>query len=178
MQIKRTEFTTYDIQKALNLPRERFRDWINRGFVAPSVAAEGSGTKAIFTIQDVYGVALFRDLIEHGYSRDVASDYVKAFMKQLKKEKDNPDYEKTAYILYRVFVREGKEVDEALLLRPGAWKIDLESGNIDWALTNPKFKKIFDSIDPPPIKNKDWHVLHVVNFEALRKEVDAALARL
>ena len=76
MSTLRDEFTTFDIIKALGIPRERLQDWINRGFVKPSVPAEGKGTKAIFTRGDVYAVALFKSLLKIGFKRDEASKFI------------------------------------------------------------------------------------------------------
>ena len=58
----RDKFSTLDIVKALSIPRERLRDWMNNGFVVPTTRSEGQGTKAIFTRDDIYLVALFVDL--------------------------------------------------------------------------------------------------------------------
>lgn len=61
----KTEFTTFDIINSLGIPRGRLREWINEGFVVPSVQkAEGVGTKAIFDMVDIVGLVLFKHLIE------------------------------------------------------------------------------------------------------------------
>jgi len=75
----RDEFSTLDIVKALDIPRERLRDWMNKGFVKPTTPAEGQGTKAIFTRGDVYCVALFQRLLEVGFKREDASRQVIIF---------------------------------------------------------------------------------------------------
>jgi len=69
----RNEYSTLDIVKALDIPRERLRDWMNKGFVKPTKPAEGQGTKAIFTRYDVYNVELFRKLIAFGLNRKDAA---------------------------------------------------------------------------------------------------------
>jgi len=74
----RDKFSTLDIVKALEIPRERLREWMNRGFIKPSEPARGQGTKAVFTRIDVYGVALFRHLLTKGFKREIASEYVQA----------------------------------------------------------------------------------------------------
>lgn len=71
------EFTTFDIIKRLNIPRERLREWMKRGFIEPTVLASGVGTKAIFTLQDVYKILLFKHLIEIGFMRETAADFIK-----------------------------------------------------------------------------------------------------
>ena len=71
------EFSTFDIIKKLNIPRERLREWMKRGFIEPTIGSSGVGTKAIFTIQDVYKVLLFKHLIEIGFMREIAADFIK-----------------------------------------------------------------------------------------------------
>ena len=73
----RNDFSTLDIVKALSIPRERLRDWMNNGFVVPTIKSEGQGTKAIFTRNDIYLVALFVDLLKKGFKRYRASDLIK-----------------------------------------------------------------------------------------------------
>ena len=41
-------YSTIDISKALNIPRERLRDWMVRGFIKPSLPSTSKGTIAIF----------------------------------------------------------------------------------------------------------------------------------
>jgi hypothetical protein len=172
----RTEFSTLDIGRALVIPRERLRDWMSRGYVAPSVPAAGQGTKAIFTRDDAYNIELFRNMIDHGFSREVAGKFLKDFTDRLKKEKDGSIYPENIYIVFRSPGREGKEISDVSLLGPGAWKFDIESGYIDWKLSNPKFniKTRKQALNLPPI----WRNIHIVNFGTLRKEVDAALVKL
>lgn len=67
-------FTTFDIIDKFELNRERLRDWINRGFVKPSVQVScGPGTKNLFSRFDLYGIKLFIHLLTRGFSRDYAS---------------------------------------------------------------------------------------------------------
>ena len=75
--MKNSKFTTFDIIKTINIPRERLQDWINREFIKPTTPAKGQGTKALFTINDVYQIELFRQLIEFGFKREFANKYIK-----------------------------------------------------------------------------------------------------
>jgi hypothetical protein len=45
----RDDFSTFDINKALEIPRERLRDWMVRGLDEPSVQAQGAGTGRYLT---------------------------------------------------------------------------------------------------------------------------------
>ena len=61
----KSEFTTFDIIKALNIKRGRLRQWQNLGFVKPSIKKpEGQGTKALFSYEDVLFIAFFREFWE------------------------------------------------------------------------------------------------------------------
>lgn len=75
--ILKQEFTTFDIIKRLQIPRERLREWMKRGFIEPTTSASGVGTKAVFTLQDVYKILLFKHLIEIGFMREVAADFIR-----------------------------------------------------------------------------------------------------
>ncbi len=81
----RNQFSTLDIVKALSIPRERLRDWMNNGFVAPTTSSEGQGTKAVFGRDDIYLVALFVDLLKKGFKRNKASDLIGKTSEILKK---------------------------------------------------------------------------------------------
>ena len=59
--MQRDDFSTLDIVKARNIPRERLREWMTRGFIQPSQPAAGPGTRASFTRKDVYAVEFFRN---------------------------------------------------------------------------------------------------------------------
>jgi DNA-binding transcriptional MerR regulator len=71
------EFSTFDIMKILSIPRERLRDWMNRGFIVPTKKAQGYGTKAVFSQEDVYKVGLFKKLLEMGFKRKKAAVIIK-----------------------------------------------------------------------------------------------------
>jgi hypothetical protein len=41
----RDGFSTLDIVKTLEIPRERLRSWMKEGFILPTAPAKGQGTK-------------------------------------------------------------------------------------------------------------------------------------
>lgn len=67
------EFTSFEVMKVLNISRERLREWVNRGFISPTISAEGQGTKAVFTLHDLYKIAIFRHLVDSGFHRQAAA---------------------------------------------------------------------------------------------------------
>ena len=94
--IEKREFSTFDVVKILSIRRERLREWMIKGFVVPTKKAEGVGTKAIFTLLDIYKVAVFFEFINHGINREQASNYVYN-VSGLKNYKES---ELTNYFLY------------------------------------------------------------------------------
>ncbi len=60
------EFTASDIQKALGIPRERLRAWLIQGFLQTSRKSRGQGKTRLFTLSDVYAIALFERLLAMG----------------------------------------------------------------------------------------------------------------
>jgi len=85
-------YTTFALVKALSIPRHTLQSWLDLGFITPSIKkAEGIGTKALFTLDDIYVVALFRELLGVGVDRKLASDLIKltfpdGFSAAIKKE--------------------------------------------------------------------------------------------
>jgi len=76
------KYRTLGICKALGIERERFRDWVKSrpGFIKPTLPAMGQGTKAGFTLGDVYAIALFKKMTETGFKRELSADIVSNFM--------------------------------------------------------------------------------------------------
>lgn len=163
------EFSTLEVVKALKIDRERLRDWMTRSFIVPSVSADGKGTKAIFTVHDIYGIELFRFLLNAGLSRSSAASYVNFFMK-----KDKAGRTKTAYIKFMVDT-EGK-VSLAQTLPEGDWKHDYKTGLTTEGSEDAKTR----SHEPENefIANQKWGIVQIIYFEQLRQKVDLALSRL
>lgn len=79
-------YTQKDITKILGLKRTAVQQWLDRGFVAPSVeSASGHGTRNLWSRGDIIDLAVFQTLLEHGFSREEASAFIK------EKEVVNPD---------------------------------------------------------------------------------------
>jgi hypothetical protein len=77
----RNGYSTVDIIKALEIPRERLRSWMKEGFVQPTVPAKGQGTKAVFSHHDIYSIALFKNLLAAGFRRHIAAFQIQEFAK-------------------------------------------------------------------------------------------------
>jgi DNA-binding transcriptional MerR regulator len=71
------EYTTFDIVKNLGIKQERLREWIDRGFIEPSLQkASGRGTKNLFSRHDLYRLGLFIYLLNVSLSRERAAELV------------------------------------------------------------------------------------------------------
>ena len=152
-------YSTLDIVKALNIPRERLRDWMTRGFIKPSLPSTGKGTIAIFTKADVFGVALFGKLLEKGFKREMAAEYIEMVVGQKL-------YGSLNFILFKSVIRDDKRViDVEYQIGKGPLKVEIDKkGNA---------KVISGSFEDPI--DEEWEDIHILNVEKLRNEVDAAL---
>ena len=178
----RNDFSTLDIVKALSIPRERLRDWMNNGFVVPTIKSEGQGTKAIFTRNDIYLVALFVDLLKKGFKRYRASDLIKKASGAFKR---NGSKSPAFIIIY--FMKNQKDTILAELIYDPVtrWdKIDLRwGGRISSAVTKEDEKMTLHSNDiltkddrQMLTSTREWENIHVVNFKNLKQKVDLDLS--
>ena len=152
-------YSTLDIVKALNIPRERLRDWMIRGFIKPSLPSTGKGTIAVFTKADVFGVALFGKLLEKGFKREMAAEYIEMVLSQ-------NIYKALNFILFKSLIRDGKRVVEIEgQMGKSSLKVEIdEKGNA----------KVISGPFENPIA-EEWEDIHILNVGNLFKEVDAAL---
>lgn len=169
--MERDEFSTLDIVKALgDLGRERLRDWMDQGFVRPGVPASGRGTKAVFSRAEVYGVALFKLLVERGINRKIAKEGAKIFVEHglatsiahLCYTSNMEGTERKIYPYYFV----GRS--------PLYIEIGVGNGPSDQAC------KLTQRLKEPkePLIIDDWDDVHIVNIQKLQDKVDAALSAL
>ena len=71
-------YTTFYITKIFNIKRDRLQQWIDRKLIVPSVnEARGQGTKNIFSLEDLYVIQLFIDLLNEGFTRKGAAKIIK-----------------------------------------------------------------------------------------------------
>lgn len=165
----RNQFSTLDIGRALGLERERLREWMVRGFLKPTVSAEGQGTKAVFSRTDAYGVALFLRLLEIGFRREQAGEFVREFMAREKNES-----KRTQYLIFR----STKNGTLLINLAPGEYKINLETGFPEWPVGgSEKAKEAMSRLVQRvrPGWTDEWEEIHTINLNSLYMRVDAAL---
>ncbi|MBI9083308.1 MAG: hypothetical protein JEZ11_06880 [Desulfobacterales bacterium] len=155
-------YSTIDICNALELPRERLRDWMVRGFVKPSLPSTSKGTIAIFIRPDVMTVALFKVLIDRGFRREAAAEYA-----NLLRDVSPQDIDRNKLLILTSTVINGKfETETHLTIGKGSFDLKIDSDG---------------KIEIPPSKkgsNQDWNDIHIINLRNLYKDVDLALSNL
>lgn len=155
------EFSTLDIVRILGIPRERLREWLNHGFIRPSIQeAKGQGTKALFSRNDLYLIAMFRDLVETGLSRLSAAACAHQIERQ---ESSTADYAVFRYRRYR-----NREFINARTGESDKKKKDALIVDVRFAMNKLELQKAFDP-------KGSWDHVLVVNLKKVKKEIDTLI---
>ncbi|WP_435549734.1 hypothetical protein [Desulfobacterium sp. N47] len=153
-------FSTIDVSKALNIPRERLRDWMVRDFIKSSLPSTSKGTIAIFTRDDVKLVMLFLKLLESGFKRDIASKHIEMLY-------NSKAIKAVSYIIIRHTIKDNEPEIEIASIVMGD-KLSLQINSKEEIYCN-KF---------PLIKNGEWEGIYIINMINLDRELVKALSRL
>ena len=71
------EFLAADITQITGIKRTRLQQWLERGFVVPSIqVASGPGTRNIYSRVDLYNIATFKKITESGLPRKVVAEFI------------------------------------------------------------------------------------------------------
>ncbi len=184
-----TYYSTYNIIKALDIPRERLRSWMKDEFIVPSIKADGQGTKALFNIWDVYGVAIFQDLLNTGLTRKFAGDFVGGFIDETQKD---PEI-RPAFLIVWQNSSNGEIVDSIVISNQKNDKaehiemgVDLSTGKVVYRQSKKYRKWLLDrgvqrdeisyNFSSIPKELGLWTHIHIIDITAIRKRVDARLA--
>ena len=160
------KYRTLGICKALGIERERFRDWVKArpGFIRPTLPARGQGTKAGFTLGDVYAIALFKRMTETGFKRELAAEIVAKFMGVAS---GNP-MEFIQYLLCIVKTNpENGEQDTTIFMTMRGDGRDTLDININ--------SKTIEFDGQTSSNGSDWEGVFMFNIIQLRQSVDSAL---
>ena len=131
------------------MKRERLREWMNHGFITPTMPAEGIGTKAAFTLLDVYRVGVFKKFVDAGVNRSIVALWVNA-------NDSFYDLQRAGKVVYMIlFERGSNEWKWVLLEEPGPWTIDQVISQDD-----------------------EWGLGIVVNFRKLRTQINGEIEKL
>lgn len=158
-----SEFSTGDVVKILEIPRERFREWIVKKFIKPSIQApDGYKSRAIFSLVDVYGAGIFKHLLSKGLNRERSALYVKGFVKYGELKEAN-------YILFRMCEN---QIDISAF-GEGVWYIDLKTGN----LKNENADMV-NKYHTKKLPQKPWESIFIINFQLIKNKIDDAVLKL
>jgi hypothetical protein len=101
---KDESFTTWDIQKKLEIKRDRLKEWLALGYIKPSIQqSEGVGTKNLFSRSDLYLIGLLDALIHFQVPRVTAAVAITG-VKGL--EKVNPEILKDLYYINLIGIQD------------------------------------------------------------------------
>jgi hypothetical protein len=141
------QFTTFQIAKALNLKYGRLREWLDGGYIKPSIyKAQRQGEKTLFTHADAYAIGLFDYLLRRGFSRNDAAIRIQAL------EMDDSLLSAT-YVAF--YWQEGA----------GAYSVFIFEEKISLSL----FGRTVDG------KRGSFDDVLIVNFRKIREEIEQAL---
>lgn len=176
-------YSSFEIMRALHIEKEKLRDWIERGFIRATTPSPGRGKPAAFTVKDIYGLALFMELINYGFSRERASHLADTYRYSIEVDINEPDDDG---ILEELIVLDDQYAADFILFHR---KTDFDGNPIITArtITNDKVKISLRSGWPEYIKPeverqtgfaKDWDSLLIINYGKIRNRVDEALRKL
>ena len=132
--MKKTEFTTFEVMKILNITRSRLREWLDIDMIKASIQeSTGKGVSNLFSIWDLYGLHILNK-----YKGNFLSTLggVQVFLKwqEITRRKSLEDKKNIDYF---VFTRTEKE------MFPGASYCDDKM----FLLSKEEFEKIKDTME-------------------------------
>jgi hypothetical protein len=78
--MKLERYEQRDITRILGIKRPALQQWIERGFVSPSIEKAGAlGRRNVWNKPDMFRLGEFQELIKRGFSRGEASQFLKKF---------------------------------------------------------------------------------------------------
>ena len=170
-------YSTIDIERSLEISRERLREWTAKGFIKPSIPSPGQGMRAEFSREDLLKVCLFDELLRIGFKRDMAGQIISKYTL----EKDPNEGEHLSHVapdFVMIYFQDGN-VSAMPLDSLGQMKIviDCASGGVKiespftkepipfWTEANGKLESSVEM---------QFDHLHVVNLAGIRARVNRA----
>jgi len=73
------EFLLSDVMEIIGIKKTSLENWIGFGYVGPSIQkATGTGSRNIFSLEDLCEIGLFKRLVDRGFSREEAAKFANA----------------------------------------------------------------------------------------------------
>lgn len=71
-------YTLKDITRVLGVKRTALQQWVDRGYISPSIqTAGGQGNKNLWSKKDLFSLAVFQELLKHGFTREEAAVFLR-----------------------------------------------------------------------------------------------------
>jgi len=142
------EFKTTEVRKIFSLKRNNFQDWMERGFIKPSIKkSTRKGEDNIFSKDDLYRIYLFIFLMLMGLDRSTAAEYAAVSFQSVGEEAGN----------YKFF------------------KIDCKFIQIEHQIVTRHWSLLHSYSETE--QKRDFEAFIVVNLVMIKKKVDELLGR-
>ena len=165
------KYSTLYVAKVLKIDRERLRAWLLKEYFEPTLPSLGKGTRVGFSRSDIYGIALFKLLVEIGIKREVVSDLVGKLIGSVEYGAGPDDvgiFGKSTYFMYGRVMRNGQEEYFSRLHVDGSgegiMRMDLYPDRL-------QMERL------PADMVGYWSYINIVNLAQIRHEVDEAMAK-
>ena len=176
----KTFYSSFDVCKVLSdekrtFPKETLKDWQDRKFIAPTVSAQGKGTKALYSKVDVQAIGLFKYMVEDlSFSRETASRFMNGWKvlteSWLTRSQGKPDEKLLADLISNeliFLVCTDKKGNEQLLYAPFSFHGE-DSHRFDSIMR--KVREV--------IEGRNWGSVVIVNFRKITDRIEARLKLL
>ncbi len=170
----KTTFDLKEILEALKIPRDRFNDWLSRGYIKPSIRTQrGNRVIKSYTIEDIYTIVFFQHLTETmNMQREFAKILTDKFRSTIKAQLEYNRLLKHEFIAIRCENKHGENKIESYM---GSKNHFLEMS------TSICYNRSEDGeihpFPPPPypwVAEDNWTWVHVINLIQLKEKVDSA----
>ena len=64
----------HEVARILDVNKDRLRGWLNEGFITPSYKSSGTGIANLYSVDSLYKLLAFKDLVDSGISRAIAAE--------------------------------------------------------------------------------------------------------
>lgn len=148
-------FLAKDVVKITGVNRQRLQAWMQEGLISPSVhVADGHGDRNIWNDDDVYKIALFKNLVELGLQRKPVSRLLTAI----------PDLDaRDIHACFLIFIRKGEKISAQMVN-----KTDDEINRFRGPVVD--FGEVLRSAEM-----LDFDDIFVINFEKIKSEIHSKI---
>lgn len=158
------EYSIKDVVITLDIPRERLKEWINKGFVKGSIERlQGRRTITNYTRLDIYSIALFKYLIERlRFPREEAAKFVTLYLKSAKQKRKLFFYD---YLIFQQLEDGLKYTSHLNFSMPSIIEASDEEARIN----------LYGKMLRAPIESPGMETVFIINFRKIQDKVDQAL---